>query len=157
MKAMEFLIDFYFKKSLEEKWNTSGDWFRIKFKFATMENLVSEFEYLKTQEEKDIFFQNYSRSSYLFDDLKREKNASNYGITNVGASLLEKRYNNLKNYNSDNKKRVVTHGTMNFYEKQPNDVDFAIQECGVRYGSHVYDRIFEMFNIVEIKGKSQRR
>lgn len=158
MKSMEFLIDFHFKKAIEEKWNTSGDWAKIRFRFKTTESLVSEFEYLKTQEEKDIFFKNQSTGNILFDDLKREKNASNYGITNVVASVLEKRYNHFKSYTSENKtKNFVSHGTMNFHDEYPNDINFAIQDCGIRYGSHVYDRIFELFNIVEIKGKSQRK
>lgn len=158
MKSMEFLIDFYLKKSIEEKWDTAGDWAKIRFRFSTTESLVSEFEYLQTQEEKDIFFKNQSTGNLFLDDLKREKNASNYGITNVIGSVLEKRYNHFKSYTSENKtKTFVTHGTMNFHEKHPNDINLAIQDCGLRYGSHVYDRFFELFNIIEIKGKSFRK
>lgn len=157
MKAMSFMIDYYLNLSKSENWNTSGDWNRIKFKFKTTEELVTEFEYLETQELKDNFFKTNSKHNIFLDDLKKEKNASNYGITNVVGSILEKRYNNLKNYTNSNFKKNRTHGTLNYHKDYPNDVGFAIQECGVRYGNHIYDRIFEMFNIIEFKGKSFRR
>ena len=157
MKTMQFLINHYYLESIKEKWKTAGDWNAIRYSFKTTEELVSEFEYLKTQEEKDLFFRYNSSGGLFLDDLKREKNASNYGITNVIASILEKRYNNLKKYTGNKDKISITHGTMNFHTEYPNDIEIAIQECGVRYGSHVYDRIFEMFNIVEFKGKSFRK
>lgn len=157
MKAMHFMIDYYLKKALSEKWDTSGDWNRIKFNFKTCESLVTEYEFIKNGEEKESFFYKYSSGNLFLDDLKREKDASNFGITNVIKSLLEKRYNNQKNYSSENLKHNKTFASMNFHDNYPNDIDFAIQECGLRYGAHVYDRIFEMFNIVEFKGKSLRK
>ena len=157
MKAIQFMVDFYFEKSISEKWNTSGDWNRLRFKFKTCENLVTEYEFLKSGQEKEIFFSKYSKGNLLLDDLKREKDASNFGITNVVKAILEKRYNNQKQYSEDKTKYIRTFGTMNFHENYPNNIDFAIQECGVRYGSHVYDRFFEMFNIIEFKGTSFRK
>ena len=157
MKAMQFMIDFYLKKSLSERWDTSGDWNRIKFSFKTCESLVSEYEFLKNAEEKETFFNKYSSGNLFLDDLKREKDASNFGITNVVKSILEKRYNNQKKYSDEKVNHVRTFATMNFHDNYPNNIDFAIQECGIRYGAHVYDRVFEMFNIIEFKGKSLRK
>ncbi len=156
IKAIEFLVKHYFDKSIKELWDTSGDWNRLRFSFKTTESLVSEFEYLNIQELKDQFFSNYSKGNIFFDDLKKEKKASNYGITNVMAEILQKRYNNFKNYTGNNKK-FVTHASMNYHKDYPNDVDLALQECGVIYGEHIYDRMFEMFNIVEFKGASKRK
>lgn len=157
MNAIQYMIDFYFEKAKTEIWDTYGDWSRIKFNFKTCESLVSEYEFLKSGQEKEIFFSKYSKGNLFLDDIKREKDASNFGITNVIKSILEKRYNNQKNYSEDKINKVRTFGSMNFHESYPNDIDFAIQECGVRYGSHVYDRVFEMFNIIEFKGKSFRK
>ncbi|WP_298118078.1 hypothetical protein [Flavobacterium sp.] len=157
MKAIQFMFDYYFEKAISEKWDTSGDWNRLKFKFKTCENLVTEYEFLKSGQEKEIFYSKYSKGNLFLDDMKREKNASNFGITNVVQSILEKRYNNQKQYSEEKINKVRTFGTMNFHENYPNNIDFAIQECGVRYGSHIYDRIFEMFNVVEFKGKSFRK
>lgn len=157
MKAIQFMIDYYFEKSISEKWNTSGDWNRLRFKFKTCESLVTEYEFLKSGQEKEMFFNKYSKGNLLLDDLKREKDASNFGITNVVKAILEKIYNNQKQYSDHKTKQFKTFGTMNFHENYPNNIDFAIQECGVRYGAHVYDRFFEIFNVVEFKGKSFRK
>lgn len=156
IKAIEYLVKFYFEKSINDLWDTSGDWNRIRFSFKTTESLVSEFEYLNSQELKDQFFSIYSKGNVFFDDLKKEKKASNYGITNVIAEILQKRYNNFKNYTGNNKK-FVTHASINYHKDYPNDIDLALQECGVIYGEHIYDRIFEMFNIIEFKGASKRK
>ena len=127
MKAMEFMIDYYFEKSLSEKWNTAGDWNNLRFKFKTTESLVTEYEFLSS-----IVY------PYLIFDLK-------------------KRYNNQKFYTKLKGRKPKTFGTMNFHEKHENDISKSIEECGIRYGSHIYDRIFEMFNIIEFKGKSFRK
>jgi len=157
MKAMEFMIKYYADLSIKEMWDTSGDWNRLKFRFRTTESLVSEYEYLDTQELKDIFFKTYTGGSLFLDDLKREDKAKNYGITDVVGRLFEQRYNAFKNYTGESKRKFRTFGSMNYHEKYPNDVNFAIEGLGEKYGSHVYDRIFEMFNVIEFKGKSFRK
>lgn len=157
IKAMHFLIDFHFKLAIKEHWDTAGDWLRLVFKFKTTESLVTEYEFISNSQEKEMFFNKYANGNLFLDDLKREKDASNFGITNVVKSVLEKRYNNQKHYSSDKQKTIKTFGTMNFHDKHPENIDFAIQECGIRYGSHIYDRVFDMFNIVVFKGKSMRK
>ncbi|MCC9016959.1 hypothetical protein [Flavobacterium lipolyticum] len=157
MKAIQYMVDFYFKRAISEKWDTSGDWNRLRFKFKTTESLVTEYEFLKSGQEKEMFFSKYSKGNLFLDDMKREKDASNFGITNVVKSILEKRYNHQKNYSDVSLNNVKTFGTMNFHDAYPDDIKYAIQECGVRYGAHVYDRMFEMFNIIEFKGKSFRK
>jgi len=157
MKALQFMIDFYFDKAMSEAWDTSGDWNRLRFKFRTTEALVTEYEFLKSGQEKEIFFSKYSKGNLFLDDLKREKEASNFGKTNVVKSILEKRYNIQKKYSDEKVNAVRTFGTMNFHDDYPNNIDFAIQEAGLRYGAHIYDRMFEMFNVIEFKGKSFRK
>ena len=151
------MINYYCEYSLKEKWDTSGDWNRLKFRFKTTESLATEYEFLKTGQEKEMFFSKYSNGNLFLDDMKREKDASNFGITNVVKSILEKRYNNQKKYSDEKFNKTKSFGSMNFHEDYPNNIDFAIQECGVRYGGHIYDRMFEMFNIIEFKGKSFRK
>jgi hypothetical protein len=157
MKAMQFMIDYYFQKAIDEKWNTSGDWSLLRFKFKTTESLVTEYEFLKSGQEKEIFFSKYSKGNLFLDDLKREKDASNFGITNVVKAIVEKRYNNQKQYADEKVSKIRTFGTMNFHEKHPDNIDLAIQEAGLKYGSHIYDRFFEICNIIEFKGKSFRK
>jgi hypothetical protein len=156
MNSIGFMVDYFFEKSISENWDTAGDWKRLVFKFKTAESLVTEYEFISSGSEKETFFSKYSKGNLLIDDLKREKNASNFGITNVVKAVIEKRYNNQKHYSEEKSIKYKTFGTMNFHENFPNDIDLAIQECGVRYGAHIYDRMFEMFNIIEFKGKSFR-
>ncbi|MBF7090484.1 hypothetical protein IUY40_02850 [Flavobacterium sp. ALJ2] len=157
MNAIQFMIDYYFKKAISDNWDTSGDWNRLRFKFRTTESLVTEYEFIKSGQEKEMFFSKYCKGNLFLDDLKREKDASNFGITNVVKSILEKRYNNQKNYSEEKVNVLKTFGTMNFHDDYPNNIDLAMQESGLRYGAHIYDRLFEMFNVIEFKGKSFRK
>jgi DNA replication protein DnaC len=51
----------------------------------------------------------------------------------------------------------LTHATANYKVGSENNVEKTIEFIGERYDSRVYDRIFEMFNIVIFSGKSMRR
>lgn len=82
-----------------------------------------------------------------FDDLKTERIASNYGKVNIFKDILEERYN----------RNSKTHITCNFKEGFNGNIKVGIDEFGEKYGGRVYDRVFEMFNIVEFKGKSFRK
>lgn len=82
----------------------------------------------------------------LFDDVKTEKDASNFGKFNLFKDILETRCDN----------GFKTYVTCNYDPNYPNDLEKALDEFGNRYGERVYDRLFEMFNIIEFKGKSFR-
>ena len=87
-----------------------------------------------------------TRGNLLFDDVKTEKDASNFGKFNLFKDILESRCGG----------SFKTHITCNFDSEFPNDVEKGIYEFGTRYGERVYDRIFEMFNVIEFKGQSFR-
>ena len=82
-----------------------------------------------------------------FDDLKTERIASNYGKVNIFKDILEERYN----------RNSKTHITCNFKEGFNGNIKVGIDEFGEKYGGRVYDRVFEMCNIIEFKGKSFRK
>lgn len=86
------------------------------------------------------------RGDRFFDDVKTEKDASNFGKFNLFKDILETRCGN----------GFKTYVTCNYDPNYPNDLEKGIDEFGFRYGERVYDRIFEMFNIIEFKGKSFR-
>jgi DNA replication protein DnaC len=88
----------------------------------------------------------YNGNRY-FDDLKTERIASNFGKVNIFKEILEERYN----------RKSKTFITANFKEGFENDIEAAVDEFGEKYGPRVYDRLFEMFNIIEFKGKSFRK
>lgn len=83
----------------------------------------------------------------LLDDLKTERPASNYGKVNLMREILELRYT----------KNVKTYATCNFKSGYPNDVAMAMDEFSEYYGARVYDRLFDMFNVVIFTGKSLRK
>jgi len=120
--------------------------------------LVSEYEWIASAEEKELFIKKYRTFRYCFDDLKKEKIASNYGNINVIQTLFEKRYDELMNsLKFIDKPNVLTYGTMNYESKSPGDLFKALKEVGDKYGGHVFDRMFEMCNFIEFKGSSFRK
>lgn len=93
------------------------------------------------------FEQTMYRGTRYFDDMKTERIASNYGKVNIFKEIMEERYN----------RKSKTFVTCNYKEGFEGDLEVAIDEFGEKYGARVYDRIFEMFNIIEFKGKSFRK
>ncbi|OHT44456.1 P-loop NTPase family protein [Flavobacterium tructae] len=82
-----------------------------------------------------------------FDDLKTERIASNYGKVNIFKEILEERY----------RLKSKTFLVCNFKEGYEDDLQAAVDEIGEKYGGRVWDRVYEMFNIIEFKGKSFRK
>lgn len=116
-----------------------------RFKIYNAKLLVSDFEKCSTPIEKDYFFKDKDRKRLCIDDIGSENNASNYGIYNVVDHVISNRYD----------KKLVTHATTNF-SSSANDVDETLRALGERYGHRVYDRLFEMFNIIIFTGPSLR-
>ena len=120
----------------------------LTFKMYTTNKIVSTFEsYQDSAERNDYLSRVRSGTTYL-DDVKTEKIASNYGKHNLLKEILEERYNN----------KSKTFITCNYKEDDSaQDINTAIKEFGEKYGARVYDRMFEMFNIIEFNGKSLRK
>jgi len=92
-----------------------------------------------------------------FDDIKTERHASNYGKVNLFKDILENRYNNRVQIVKGVTKINKTFGTCNYKEGYEGNTEVALEEFGEMYGGRIYDRLFEMFNIIEFKGKSFRK
>ncbi len=111
--------------------------------------VVDEFEACKTSHDKIMFNRRHINGTFLefrakpryFDDVKTEREASNYGKTNLFKDILEKRYSN----------KALTHLTCNYHPEHEGDLQEALREFDEKYGGRVYDRIFSMFNIIEFK------
>lgn len=158
MRTFEYLINHNYLKAVELKWDNINDWKNKRFKVSNTHDLVSEYEWITTPGEKEIFFNKFTTFRYCFDDLKKEKIASNYGNINVVQSLLEKRYDNyITTKANPEKQTIITFGTMNYETSKPNDLKEALVEYGVKYGGHNFDRLFELCNIFEFKGGSFRK
>jgi DNA replication protein DnaC len=117
------------------------------FKGYTANEVVGMFEKCNDENLKKDFDRKMNLGSRYFDDLKTERIASNYGKVNIFKDILETRYNN----------NLKTYITCNYKEGFEGNVEVALEEFGEKYGGRVYDRLFEMFNIIEFKGKSFRK
>ena len=119
----------------------------MAFKSVNAHDIVTEFESINNPGDKDLFYERYKCKALHIDDVKKEQKASNYGVLEVIRVILEKRYD----------AGLTTFITCNYREKDhTQSLDDALVEFGDRYGEHIYDRLFQMFNIIEFKGKSFR-
>lgn len=118
-----------------------------RFKMFTANEIVNMYEKCKTQYDKDAFFKRMKSGTICIDDLFTERVANNFGKVDVLKEILEERY-------ALGKKTYIT---CNYADGFDGDVEATLQVFARRYGNRVYDRFFEMFNIIEFKGKSQRR
>lgn len=109
-------------------------------------HVVVEYEKCTNDILRKEFEQKMFKGKRYFDDVKTERTASNYGKVNIFKEILEERYN----------QKSLTYISCNYKEGFPNDINEALSEFGEKYGGRVYDRLFEMFNIIEFKGKSFR-
>jgi len=119
----------------------------IRFKGYSTNEAVIMFEACKSSPEKEQFYNLMNRGTRYFDDVKTERQASNYGKTELFKDIIESRYSNMER----------TYITCNFDRDYPDDLDKGLDEFMTKYGNRVYDRLFEMFNIVVFNGKSFRR
>ena len=117
--------------------------FKLNFGFHSSNEIVREFECLKSPEERNVFWKKYGNGMRYFDDLTTEHQASNFGKIELFKDILETRYSN----------KVRTFISLNY---QGNSVEETLDFLAEKYGERVYDRLFEMFNIIELKGKSFR-
>ncbi|UZO81364.1 hypothetical protein NBT05_02560 [Aquimarina sp. ERC-38] len=127
----------------------------MRFKGYKAHNLVTEYErigadktYLESSKYQFCHRLTHCKGLYI-DDVKKEREASNYGKVNLIRDILEKRYDH---------KQGKTYITCNYREGDTtNDLEDALAEFGELYGGHIYDRLFSMFNILEFKGPTFRR
>lgn len=146
MTALEKLFSNNLKIAIRDNWDNVADWNALRFKGMKSHDIVTEFETME-QSDKNEFYRKYSSFRYYLDDVKKEKVASNFGKSEIIREIIEKRYD----------KFAKTYITCNYKEGCANDLPAALAEFGERYGGHIYDRIFQMFNVIEFKGKSFRK
>ncbi|CAA0224438.1 P-loop NTPase family protein [Tenacibaculum maritimum] len=108
----------------------------IWFKNVSVHQVITDYN---TQGEEIVKI--YTRGKIHFDDLGAEKEANSWGIREkLMIRILETRYNLFK------EKGIKTYITTNL----------SLEELRKFYGMRVYDRLFEMFNFLELNGNSRR-
>ncbi|CAL2109789.1 conserved protein of unknown function [Tenacibaculum sp. 190130A14a] len=106
------------------------------FKNVSVHQVITDYN---TQGEEIVKI--YTRGKIHFDDLGAEKEANSWGIREkLMIRILETRYNLFK------EKGIKTYITTNL----------SLEELKKIYGMRVYDRLFEMFNFLELNGSSRR-
>lgn len=119
----------------------------VGFKGYSANEVVTMFEKCSSDLARDEFENQIWKGIKYFDDLKTERIASNYGKVNIFKEIIEERYN----------RKAKTHVTCNYKKDFPEDLIAALDEFEDKYEGRVYDRLFEMYNIIEFKGKSFRK
>jgi DNA replication protein DnaC len=119
----------------------------IQFKGYTANEVVNIFEACEKPTDKDEFYRTMNYGTRYFDDVKTERTANNYGKAELIKDILEARYIN----------KARTYITCNFKDGADGDVELALLEFRDKYGNRVYDRLFEMFNVIIFKGDSFRK
>jgi len=121
----------------------STDHFR-SFKFNSANEIIHRFESCQEAHEKEAFWKYVMNGRACFDDIKNEREASNYGKVSIFKEILIERAN----------RKQLTHMTTNY---KSGSVEATIQEFGEKYDSVLYDRLFSSFNFIEFEGKSFRK
>ncbi len=129
------------------------------FKGYSANEVVTMFEACNSDIDREDFNKKMFRGTRYFDDVKTERIASNYGKVNLFKEILEERYNRFYPTKTPKevKRKLKTYITANFKDGHPDNLEMALEEFSEKYGERVYDRLFEMFNIIEFKGKSFRK
>ena len=109
-------------------------------------DIVEEFESCTNSSRIEVS-KKYSKSFRVFDDVKNEREASNFGKVDLFKDILYKRCEN------HNFRTVIL---CNYESEFNGDIYQAIEGFG-RYGDRNYDRLFEAFNFIELKGISNRK
>lgn len=146
MDAMQDIFHKAYMTAKKDNWINADEWTVKRFLKSSAVDLSLEFEACKNATEKEMFFKKYSGYRYFFDDVGRESVSSNYGKRDIFADIIFKR----------DEKNALTHATMNYMDGG-SCIEETLSNFGQRYGSHNFDRLFKMFNIIEFKGVSFRR
>lgn len=135
--------------------NKSGEhellkWYEIYFGFSTANDVVREFEGIKRSDNPDDdydwdkFWHKHSKGFRYYDDVMAEEKANNYGKIELFKQIFEKRYSH----------RTKTMISLNY---EGESVDTTLEAFAKRYGERNYDRLFEMYNIIELRGETLRK
>ena len=120
-----------------------NDYFKSIF-YHSANGIVEEFENCSTNEHKANFWTKMKAKYMYVDDLLTERIASNYGKVELFKDILEKRENENK----------ITHVSCNYVN---GTLEQTLDLVLSKYGGRVHDRFYSMFNVIELKGKSNRK
>ncbi|WP_196892131.1 ATP-binding protein [Aureivirga marina] len=118
-----------------------------KFQYASANDLVRKFE--SWNKNLQAFWDDVLQGDWLFDDVKTERFAKDFGKLNLFKEILESR--------ETKKHRYKTYVLGNYHPDHPNNLEMALVEYGEKYGGRVFDRLFSQFNIIQWQGNQSKR
>lgn len=130
--------------------------YKLSFGFYTSNAVVHEYESInRADKESDkeyklhLFTKKHHYGFRYYDDIMSERTASNYGKLELFKELFEERYSN----------RSKTMISLNYHADKDGiiNLETTLEMYATKYGERLYDRFFEMFNIIELKGDSLRK
>lgn len=133
--------------------------YKLGFKFFNCHEVVQDYHASardKNKEHEEIFWKKHKSGLSYYDDLMTEKKA--FGRDELFTEILETKYNKVcpliasLNYVGKNIIDSTTNESKNIC-----DINTTLDALELKYGSRFYDRLFEMFNIIELQGKSLRK
>lgn len=125
--------------------------YKLSFGYHTANSVVSEYEAINKSDresDKEYKLQQFIKKHHYgfknYDDVMSERTASSYGKIELFKDIFEERY-------SHKAKTIIS---LNYHQ---SSLDKTLDAFAEKYGERLYDRFFEMFNILELKGKSLRQ
>ena len=124
------------------------------FSFETTQSVVQRMDDIKKDktEKESLFFNRYKKGTHYLDDLMKEGFSKMFGQTNVVGEIIRYVYDNNSrlvasiNPIGDTSETLLAIGNHYAIKKEYNHQD-----------AYIYDRLFKMFNIIELKGTSLRK
>lgn len=108
--------------------------------------LKTTFDSVESNFLKNDFLKKHKTAFKCYDDVKSETVKSNYFKREIMKDILHLRYDS-------GAKTIIT---CNYDDNHPNDLQKALEEFGTIYDGRIFDRLFEMFNILTVGGISMR-
>lgn len=125
--------------------------YKLSFGFNTSNSVVQEYEAINRADKEshkeyklELFKKKHHYGPRNYDDIMSERTASSYGKLELFKEIFEERYSN----------KAKTMISLNYHE---NSLEKTMDVYAEKYGERLYDRFFEMFNILELKGESLRK
>jgi len=125
--------------------------YKLGFKSFTANEVKRYYKLIRQDSKSDEdyylhkFFRRHENGVNYYDDLMTEEIIKDFGENvNIFKNILEERYS----------KKQRTLISINYVG---DSVDSTLDAYGLKYGDRLYDRAFEMYNIIELKGDSLRK
>lgn len=126
----------------------------LEIRYSVSSDVVNKFNTALSKEEiAEIINPLLSRTQLYIDDILREQMGNNFGTRNIFLDVLTHRADRgYKTHLTLNYKEEVIKNESVFY-----DTEETLKLFKTKYDGRVYDRLFGLYNIIELTSKSFRR